>query len=247
MKKLLAGLLCSLIFGTSFSQDTKYYWDYEGASISSVMAKAGNSRIVIYDLPRCKSPDLCVQIKSKLLFNCSSSKVYSLGLLISDDLGKPSIEEFFDRDERLDLLIPKLKHTCSAKPTLKRASVFIAENQSLEGYFLVSDTVKKEGKVISAWIETKQFEKKLPDEYLSTPSSEIEEWMYSTVQKEKSYSSKFNWKINCENSSTAVVTSIAYRPDGTVAASDTFEKVKLKPVIPNTVGETILNNVCSMF
>lgn len=159
----------------------------------------------------------------------------------------PDISDFFDRDENLDLLAPKLKASCSEKPLLKRASIYLAESQNMEGYFLVSDTIKKNGNIISAWIETKQFEKKLSDDHVGTPAAEIQDWMYSYVEKQKAYSSKFNWKLNCENSTTANLTSIAYNPDGSVASSDTFPKADFRPVIPNTVGETILNNLCAMF
>lgn len=248
MKKSI--LLSAVLFNLSVAAaDQDYYYDFKNLAIEQVIAKVGDSRIIRIKLPMCTNgdPNSCTDFSQKILFNCSSNKIYSLGYFATDQSGMPDITDDFNYDPELLPAIPAVKRSCKSKPELARAYVLVSSTSDLEGYFLISDTLKNEKGILSAWIETRQFQRTLNPFFADRPSEKIKSWMYSKTPKPDSEYSKFNWRFDCNARTTNIISTVDYKSNGQVKSSDDFPGSKFRPVVPGSVGEGMLETVCEMY
>jgi hypothetical protein len=52
------------------------------------------------------------------------------------------------------------------------------------------------------------------------------------------------WRFNCKTGTSATVSFIAYAPDGSVVRSHSDPYAAYEPVAPDTIGDTLLKDVC---
>jgi hypothetical protein len=208
MKKLSAFLLSLAIASPGLSQEDEGYYDFKKMTIEKVVAKAGNSRILTINLPACTVDGKCDDFPQKVLFNCATTDVYSLGFAPLNSIGQPRLNDFFERSDNLIPGIPKFKTACSRKPEFDRVHVWVSEDNRLEGYLLISDTLKKNKNIVTVWIETKKFEKVLSRFFTDTKPEDIKDWMYTFEPKSNSPSTKIHWKYDCANRTSSTLTEI---------------------------------------
>jgi len=247
LKQLLLVFTTLLFNSTSFAQNEQTYYDYKNVVILKTMAKVGASTVFFLKVPICsKDPEQpCFDFFQKVLFNCSTNQIFYTGHSYLSANGDPQLLDYFEESAELNAIIPKLKSSCSKKPEHKRIYLWVAQNNSLEGYFLISDTLKKEKNIVTAWIETRQFEKILNNNFKYLSQDYIKYLIYSTFLKNDSEYSKINWKFNCKEQTSAAISSIYYDSEGKVKKSNQNQEI-FYPVVPDSVGESVLTNVCSM-
>lgn len=249
MKKLFA-LLLSLagISSASFAQN-RYDYDLKNFEIKNVIVNAGNSKIFSAATPFCflGTEEKCPILVEKALFNCKSEEIYSLGSFTEKEPLKPKLQDTFRLTPELNPLTKKLKTLCSQKPAFQRSHIYLAEGADLTGFFLISDTATKNRNVISAWIEELKFKKELPPAIADMPEAEVQEWMYMAVLDGSAESKKQHWQVNCSDRTTTTTAFYKYSSKGQLIDSAQVPSNDFYPVVPGSVGEAIMQNLCAMF
>ena len=107
-------------------------------------------------------------------------------------------------------------------------------------------------------IKSTYFSKGNDNDFTSTPTS-IKIWTKKIVLKIEDKTSKGKGKIyynpyiielsefDCENSKSRVLSRIAYTSKGGVIMSEDLQYSDWNFIIPESVGETILNKVCELY
>lgn len=102
--------------------------------------------------------------------------------------------------------------------------VYVTKSANGSVYYYDADTVQRSGDLITAW----------------------EKSDHSNDKTKKERESKDRYRYDCSNRTSTLLNSINYYPDG-ASKSFTWENYEQKnePVIPETIGEAILEAVCA--
>lgn len=250
MKKTLKNtvfFLLSLMVFTQVIAEEKMY--FEKTTVEKVIANAGNSKILIINIPICPVTDQasCTPFYWKSLFNCSNNNTYLLGPIDADILMAPNANDFFDKDIRFSESLNQFRSSCTQQPQSDRTHIFLGISPMDQGYFLISDTLKREHGNIYAWIEMRYFEKTLMKSYLKKKQKDKKEWMYQLTEKNDSKYSKTFHKFNCYENKSALLSYFEYNFKGEMIKNVDNYNESFSLIVPGSVGEMIKDKICAMY
>ncbi|WP_275270700.1 surface-adhesin E family protein [Limnobacter sp. P1] len=246
LKKTIIFLL-SLFISQQVIAEKKMFFDK--TVVERVLANAGNSKILIINIPICPVTEeaSCKPFYWKSIFNCSNKNFYLLGPIDADILTEPNANDFFDKDIRFSESLDQFRSSCTQQPVNDRMHIFLGNNSSDQGYFLISDTLKKENGNLYAWIEMRHFENTIIPSYSEVRKEDRKDWMYKLTEKSNSRYSKTFHKINCHENKHALLSYFEYSSKGELIEKSENHERSFSLIVPGTVAEMIKEKLCAMY
>lgn len=188
-----------------------------------------------------------IPITSLVGINCKTKKVIDFGYRIVDPVNL--VNGSYEQHANAKYLSSFLGSLCKAesKALTDQISLDIISGSSF--YTFYPDTLKKSEKDnYLVWLKVSEFENTpvLDTDGKPMKNAITGETIEKRIKKQTSKESKHKIVFNCESPSITLISLIEYNESGKVVTSDTFDNMKPKDVVPDSIGESIVKKLCML-